>query len=76
MYKRKRKTKFFKITKPASIMLLILLCVSGFFIPYIGFFLYAMDDFNKVAYNLQPPDETTFIAANYSRLHAMAMWFE
>jgi len=48
----------------------------GFLVPYVGIFLYAMEEYNQAAYNLSPPDPDTFIKANNTRLYAMAKWFE
>ncbi len=50
--------------------------IGAILIPYLGFFLYAIEEYNSVAYNLDPPDPGTFVAANASRLFAMAMWYE
>lgn len=57
-------------------LLVIFLCLGGFLIPYIGFFLYAMEDFNSVSTKLEAPDTASFIQANASRLYAMAIWYE
>ena len=43
---------------------------------YVGFFAYAVNDYNQTAYNLQAPNPEDFIPANGSLLYAMAMWYE
>lgn len=35
-----------------------------------------MEDYNSVAYEAVPPDESEFIEGNSTLLHAMAMWYE
>lgn len=50
--------------------------ISSFLIPYVGFFLYAINEYDKNAYNLSPPNPETFLEANSSVLYSMAMWFE
>lgn len=71
--KRRERFQFSKRQKAGIILAIIL---GGFLGPYVGTFLYAMDEYNYNAYNLPAPDQSTFVYANNSRLYSMAMWFE
>lgn len=53
-----------------------MIIILGFLVSYVGLFLYAMEEYNYNAYNLDPPDPDTFLDTNSSRLYAMAMWYE
>ncbi|MBD3185440.1 hypothetical protein GF325_01320 [Candidatus Bathyarchaeota archaeon] len=76
MQKQRYSGWFSKLSKSARVLAITCTCISLFLGPYAGFFLHAMNDYNQIARDLDPPDPHTFIPANYSRLHAMAMWFE
>lgn len=67
------KLYFLREYKAISILLLIGL---GFLIPYVGLFLYAMEEYNQAAYNLDPPNPDSFLKENSSRLYGMAIWYE
>ncbi len=71
--RKKKKTNFTKKGKKLTIVMIV---IFGFFVPYVGFFLYAMEDYNSCAYNLAPPDPDNFKDIHASRLNAMAMWYE
>lgn len=64
---------FFRKYKALSVLLLV---STGFLIPYVGLFLYAMEEYNQAAYNLDPPNQDTFFTENSSQLYAMALWYE
>ncbi len=76
MIRQQRKQGRLKFSKKDKVIALLILLFSGFFIPYAGFFIYAMEDYNSNAFNLSPPDPATFLETNSSLLHAMATWFE
>ncbi|MHA1438040.1 MAG: hypothetical protein ACTSPD_10730 [Promethearchaeota archaeon] len=71
-----RRKKRYKLTKKEKKVSILIFILTGIFTPYIGFFLYAMEEYNYHAYNLDPPDPDTFLKTNSSRLYAMAMWYE
>ena len=71
----KRRVKASFIKKYKSTLIIALVC-TGFLGPYVGVFVYSMEEYNSHVYNLQPPDNSTFVEANPDTLHAMAKWFE
>lgn len=72
---KRRKSKL-SLRKREKGVILIIMIISGILIPYAGFFLYSMEDYNSYAYNLAPPDQTKFVDVNPNTLASMAMWFE
>jgi len=72
---QRRKKKVQLVRKEKGILALVAI-ISGCLIPYAGFFLYAMEEYNQYAYGLERPDSSTFVPLNTSLLYAMAMWFE
>ncbi|MBN2154223.1 MAG: hypothetical protein JW839_22400 [Candidatus Lokiarchaeota archaeon] len=76
MHTRKRTANRLEPPRPTSITLAALIAISGFLIPYIGFFVYAMEDYNRISYESPAPDPSTFVDINSSRLYAMANWYE
>ncbi len=76
MYARKRHSKRLACSRTAAIAIATGCILSGILLPYAGFFVYAMEDYNQVAYKQPAPDPSSFIPANDTLLHAMAMWFE
>jgi hypothetical protein len=48
----------------------------GILSAYMGVFIYAIVDYNRIATQYGQPDPNTFIAQNSSRLYSMAMWYE
>ncbi len=72
----KRRKKKIELRRKEKSILILVVIFSGTLGPYAGFFLYAMEEYNQYAYNLEPPDESTFLLLNTSLLYAMAMWFE
>lgn len=71
-----RRNSKYGLTRREKGALLLIIVLSGFLIPYVGFFLYSMEDYNSYAYNLSPPDSSTFIDADPDILGSMAMWYE
>ena len=76
MIVEKRKKSRFDLTKRKKASLVLILVVSGFFIPYAGFFLYSMENYNSYAYDLEPPNPQKFVKEDASLMAAMAMWVE
>ena len=72
----KRRKKKVDLRRKEKGILILVAVISGTLGPYVGFFLYAMEEYNQYAYNLEPPDASTFMSLNSSLLYAMAMWFE
>ncbi|TFF89467.1 MAG: hypothetical protein EU548_07425, partial [Promethearchaeota archaeon] len=72
----KRRKKRLELRRKEKSIITLCVIIGGIFIPYVGFFLYAMEEYNQYAYNLEPPDQSTFKPLNSSLLYAMAMWFE
>ena len=56
-----------------KLLIVILIAFSG---TYIGIFAYAMYDYNGVGRNLQQPDPSKFVEADYDKLYSMALWYE
>jgi hypothetical protein len=76
LHVRQRSGNRLKPSKATSLILLMFLAFAGFFGPYAGFFLYAMEDYNSIAYMALAPDPSSFVGVNSSRLYAMANWYE
>ena len=73
---KKRKNGKLKFSRKEKGIGILIVVVIGFFSPYAGFFIYAMEEYNLSAYNLDPPDPGSFVTTNSSLLYSMAMWFE
>ena len=62
--------------KPLKAGAIIMIVGFGMLSAYMGVFIYAIVDYNRIATQYGPPDPNTFIAQNSSRLYSMAMWYE
>ncbi len=76
LHVRKRTGSRLALPRAASIVLVIAIVFGGCFVPYLGYFLYAMNDYNSISYLAPAPDPSSFVGVNASRLHAMANWYE
>ncbi len=72
----KRRKKRLQLRRKEKSIIVLVAIVSGILGPYVGFFLYAMEEYNQFAYNLEPPDSSRFVELNTTLLYSMAMWFE
>jgi len=71
-----RRKKKLELRKREKSIIILISIISAFLVPYVGFFLYAMEEYNQYAYNLDPPDPDSFWTENSSQLAAMAIWYE